>query len=74
MPTDLKEKAKMTVNMSSKTTVKNLITALLEMPMENEIEICVKNENGKIRYTNICSIYTDEYNGNNKVIIADWLI
>ena len=61
----------MTVNMSSKTTVKNLITALLEMPMENEIEICVKNENGKIRYTNICSIYTDEYNGNNKVIIAD---
>ena len=34
----------MTVNMSSRTTVKNLIGALLEMPMESKVEICIRNE------------------------------
>lgn len=61
----------MTVNMSSRTTVKNLITALLEMPMENKVEICIRDENGNPHYADISSIYTDEYNKSNKVIIVN---
>ena len=59
----------MTVTLGSKTTVKNLITALLEMPMDSTVEICTVNNNDA-DYVEITNIYTDEYNGNKKVILA----
>ena len=60
----------MTVNMSSRTTVKNLIAALLEMPMENKVEICIRDENGSMQFADVFCAYTDEYNGNNIVVLT----
>ena len=60
----------MTVNMSNKTTVKNLITALLEMPMENEVEICIRDADGNMNLADVFCVYTDEYNGKNSVVIT----
>ena len=60
----------MTVNMSSRTTVKNLITALLEMPMESKVEICIRDENGSMQFADVFCAYTDEYNGNNIVVLT----
>ena len=59
----------MTVEMTSKTTVRNLITSLLEMPMDSEVEICVR-DNDKLHFADIWSIYTDEYNGKNTVVLT----
>lgn len=60
----------MTVNMSSRTTVKNLITALLEMPMENEVKICIRDADGNMNFAEVFCAYTDEYNGKNTVVIT----
>lgn len=60
----------MTVNMSSRTTVKNLITALLEMPMESKVEICIRDKNGNMQFADVFCAYEDEYNGNNSVVIT----
>ena len=51
-------------------TVKNLIAALLEMPMENKVEICIRDENGSMQFADVFCAYTDEYNGKNKVVIT----
>lgn len=60
----------MTVNMGSKSTVKNLITALLEMPMESEVEICIRDADGNMNFAEVFCAYTDEYNGKNTVVIT----
>lgn len=60
----------MTVNMGSKSTVKNLIKALLELPMESEVEICIRDIDGNINFAEVFCAYTDEYNGKNKVVIT----
>lgn len=60
----------MTVNMSSRTTVKNLIMALLEMPMESKVEICIRDENGNMKFADLFCTYTDEYNGKKTVVLT----
>lgn len=59
----------MTVEMASKTTVRNLITALLEMPMESTVEICVRKD-GELNFADVWSVYTDEYNGKKTVVLT----
>ena len=41
--------------------------------MKSKVEICIIDENENPHYADISSIYTDEYNENNKVIIINWL-
>ncbi len=60
----------MIVNFSSSTTVKNLITALLEMPMESKIEISIRDANGNLQFADAFCAYTDENNGKNTVVIT----
>lgn len=60
----------MTVEMSSKTTVRRLITSLLEMPMESEVEICIRDENGDCKFADIYCAYEDEYNGKKSVVLT----
>ena len=60
----------MTVRMSTKPTVKELISALLEMPMESTVEICIRDENGNPNFADIFSAYTDEYNGKKSVVLT----
>ena len=60
----------MIVEMSNKTTVKQLITALLEMPMESKIEICIRDENGDCKFASVYCAYEDEYNGRKSVVLT----
>lgn len=51
-------------------TVKNLITALLDMPMESKVEICIRNEDGVLNFADGFDVYTDEYNGKKSVVLT----
>ena len=51
-------------------TVKNLITTLLEFPMESTVEVCTKDEEGNLRFADLMCVYTDDYNGKNTVVLT----
>lgn len=60
----------MEITMSSKTTVKRLIVSLLELPMEAEVQICIRDKAGSCNFADVFCAYSDEYNGKKTVVLT----